>query len=558
MENKAKIIAARREAVIHSYNSAEARNKVAFMEGDEKATFEYIYENQKIDANNIVREFYENNRRVVSVTKKTKVGADGLMIEVAKLMTTHPDDDFVVNPVNARIITGMSNVAWEKDMKEKSPSCFSKHIFHHGQLTKADLKHLSNALIIVDEIDSGDKEYQLLHKTLKDSGVLDVNYMEEKNIRFMFISATMIKELYDLYKWGELHNLYCMTIPSSYIGHIDFLHMGIIQDFYPLNTSSNANKWIKEDILDYYKNEYRVHLVRINKKMGNIIQNECIRSGILYRDHTSADRLTDIEIYELFKKPLTNHVVLGIKGFFRRANLIPNDWKKRIGATHEMYTKKVDNTVQIQAFPGRMTGYWRYIIEGGHKIGPYRTSIKAIQEYEATYNSPFGCNSYTSSGFKKDRGMITLQTATFVTHHNIIGIVPTSIPQPTDSEFERGHQVFDTQAENEIYAKQHGATRKTTYTTDEKNFKQCSTSTYGVHSLEDIIKFTKSPNPCSNLDKAASDVPLGGYAYRRYVCYRDVTNINTECFVTIWAKRIRPVAPVVNTDAVVEIPILSE
>jgi hypothetical protein len=200
MENSAKIIAARREAVIHSYNSAESKNKLAFMEGDEKATSEYIYENQKIDANNIVREFYENDRRVVSVIKKTKVGADGLMIEVAKLMTTHPDDGFVVNPVNTRIITGMSNVAWEKDMKEKSPSCFSKNIFHHGQLTKSDLKHLTNSLIIIDEIDSGDKEYQLLHKTLKDSGLLDVDYMKEKNIRFMFISATMIKELYDLYR----------------------------------------------------------------------------------------------------------------------------------------------------------------------------------------------------------------------------------------------------------------------------------------------------------------------------------------------------------------------
>jgi hypothetical protein len=162
--------------------------------------------------------------------------------------------------------------------------------------------------------------------------------------------------------------------------------------------------------------------------------------------------------------------------------------------------------------------------------------------------------------------MITLKASTFVTHHNIVGIVPVDIPQPYDSEFERGYQVFDTQAENEIYAKQHGAHRETTYITDENNFKQCSTSTYGVHSLDNIIKFTKSPNPCSNLDKAASDVPLGRYAYRRYVCYRDITDITTECFVTIWAKRIRPapvapvapVTPVVNTDVVVEIPILSE
>jgi CRISPR/Cas system-associated endonuclease/helicase Cas3 len=195
------IISARRDYVIKAYESAKAENYQRFLEGDDKATAEYIFPNQIKDANEIVYKFYKKNTHVVSIQKKTKVGADGLMIEIAKLLTTHIDDNFVVNPANVRIITGMSNAGWEKDMIDKAPSCFKDKIFHHGKLLRADLMNISNGLIIIDEIDTGDKEYQVLHTTLKDAGILDVAHMKKHNNRILFISATMIKELYDLYCW---------------------------------------------------------------------------------------------------------------------------------------------------------------------------------------------------------------------------------------------------------------------------------------------------------------------------------------------------------------------
>uniref|UniRef100_A0A6C0CJ43 Uncharacterized protein n=1 Tax=viral metagenome TaxID=1070528 RepID=A0A6C0CJ43_9ZZZZ len=463
-EELKELISATREDVLQSYNSAKATNRRLFLEGDDKATAEYIYANQMEDAIKIVDEFYKNNRRVVSIQKKTKVGADGLMIEIAKLMTTHIDDSFIVNLANVRIITGMSNAGWEKDMKDKAPGCFKEKIFHHGQLQKADLINLCNSLIIIDEIDTGDKQFQKLHGILKEAGLLDVKNMKEHNNRFVFISATMIKELYQLYRWGDLHNLYKMTIPESYIGHKDFLEKGIIKEFYPLDeytytcnlndckfethiTSElkkhmkkdhnlkdenleekmetcnstkilNADKWLQEDVLNNYGNDYRVHIVRLNEKIVNVVQNACIQKGVEFKNHTSADRLSDSEIKEFFKEPLTQHIVLGVKGFFRRANLIPNRWKLRIGATHELYTKIVDNNVQIQGLSGRMTGYWRSDIEKGHKTGPHRTSIRAVQEYEKSYNDPYGLNSYRSSGFiKKDGRLISIEPTMFSIEH---------------------------------------------------------------------------------------------------------------------------------------------
>ena len=136
-----------REIVLHSYKTALYMNKERFMNGDQHATSEYIYPNQMFDALMVVNKFYHDKRRVISVQKKTKVGADGLMIEIAKLMATHPDDSFVVNSRDVRIITGMSNKSWENDMIEKSPSCFQKKIHHHGQLFKSDLNSMKNGLL---------------------------------------------------------------------------------------------------------------------------------------------------------------------------------------------------------------------------------------------------------------------------------------------------------------------------------------------------------------------------------------------------------------------------
>ena len=434
MSSQTELISSRREEVLQSYKSAEATNRRSFLEGDDKATAQYIFPNQMEDANNIVDKFYKNKRHVISIQKKTKVGADGLMIEIAKLLTTHIDDEFVVNAANVRILTGMSNAGWEKDMIDKAPSCFKDKIFHHGKLSRAELQNIHNGLFIMDEIDTGDKEFQVLHTTLKEAGVLDVKHMKEHNNRFVFISATMIKELYDLYRWGDLHELYKMTIPDSYFGHKDFLEEGIVKEFYPMSSKENADKWLREDIIVNYNTDYRVHIVRVTTKTVDVVHNACIRNGVAFRNHTSTERLSDDEINEFFKKPLYQHIVLGVKGFFRRANLIPNTWKLRIGATHEFHTKVVDNNVQIQGLTGRMTGYWRDYIEGGHKTGPHRTSIKAIEEYEKTYLDPFGINSYQTSGFKKKKGKVSADPTMLSSKHiqNLEAVALLVADDPTD------------------------------------------------------------------------------------------------------------------------------
>lgn len=530
MQDSSELISARREDVLQAYNSAWATNHRLFLEGDDKATAEYIFPNQIEDANNIVDKFYKNNRRVISIQKKTKVGADGIMIEIAKLLTTHIDDKFVVNPANVRILTGMSNAGWEKDMIDKAPTCFKDKIFHHGKLSRSDLTNLRNGLIIIDEIDTGDKEFQVLHNTLKEAGVLDVKHMEEHNNRFVFISATMIKELYDLYRWGKLHELYKMTIPTSYIGHNDFLEKGIVKEFYPLNSKESANKWVQEDILNNYGTDYRVHIVRLstNGKIKNVdmVQNACIRNGVIFRNHTSAkeERLSEDEIKEFFKEPLTRHIVLGVKGFFRRANLIPNKWKLRIGAMHELYTKIVDNNVQIQGLVGRMTGYWRADIETGHKTGPYRTSLKAIEEYEKTYLDPFGTNTYQTVGFKKKRGKV-LADPTMLSSKHIQNLEAIDLPTLKDEHVDTNlYRIYDDEDVVRDVCKILGYSYVKAKP-NEDGFRETSLRTgKRVVSLNEAVKY---------VPKAQGGGGGGLQSRRYYPCYVDQSDNTTLRFVVI-------------------------
>ena len=391
-----------REIVLSDYQSAKNKNKELFITGDVKVSSEYIFPNQKEDATIICDQFYKRPIRVISIVKRTKVGMDGLMIEIAKIMSTHPDNDFVLHRNNIFFITGMSNISWENDMKDKIPSCFKDNVYHHGKLQrlKSKLPNIKNTIIILDEIDNGDKEDQKLHIILKESCILDMKYMEENNIRFVFVSATMINELRDLYKWGNKHYTHYMTIPNNYIGHKEFLELGIIQEYYPINDDESAKKWVQEDILDNYGLDYRVHIVRTDEKNKDFIFNACIRNNILFKNHTSTERISHEELSNIFNN-ISNHLVIVVKGFYRRANLIPNEWKKKIGATHERYVKKYDTNVQVQGLPGRMSGYWKDELLNGHKTGPHRTSIAAINEYENFYKDPFGKIKYSTANSKK-------------------------------------------------------------------------------------------------------------------------------------------------------------
>lgn len=106
-----------------------SKEKPQYKDLDDRATREYVFPNQIDDALAILNIFFRTKARGVSVQKKTKTGADGLMIEIAKLFATHEDESFMIDPANMRIITGMSNCKWERDFIDRAPECLRKNVY---------------------------------------------------------------------------------------------------------------------------------------------------------------------------------------------------------------------------------------------------------------------------------------------------------------------------------------------------------------------------------------------------------------------------------------------
>ena len=521
-----------REIVLNDYQSATKKNKESYITGDVKASSEYIFPNQKEDATIICNKFYETHVRVISIVKRTKVGMDGLMIEIAKNMTTHSDNNFVLDRNNIFFITAMSNKSWEDDMKDKIPACFKDNVYHHGKLQrlKTKLRNIKDAIIINDEIDSGDKEDQKLHLILKESGILDMKYMEENNIRFVFVSATIINELRYLYKWGNKHYTHYMTIPDNYIGHKEFLELGIIQEYYPINDDETAEKWVHEDILQNYGLDYRVHIVRTDEKNKDFIFNACIRNNIEFKNHTSDDRISHKELSDIFNN-ITNHLVIAVKGLLRRADLIPNKWKMKIGATHERYVKKYDTNVQVQGLPGRMSGYWKDVILNGHKTGPHRTSIDAINEYEEFYKNPFGEIKYSTTGSKKlfvnPKNIQNLEIINHVKETPLIKIFNkfTDI-KPWFNKYDENKPWFD---ENRKCIKEGPRIKKP----DSNGFYMCITQT----DKEQKVRDTEHFNEIEKLNKWGFRKGKIDNLYRCYPCYRDINDINSLEWWFVYYKK---------------------
>lgn len=515
-----------RHIVLRDYKRATEDNDERRVEGNAKAGVEYIYKNQREDAFKICHRFYRTQYRAISIVKRTKVGMDGLMIEIAKNMTTHPDDDFVLDRRNVFFITGMSNVSWEEDMKEKMPKCFKDNIYHHGKLQRLTekLNGIKNALIIIDEIDCGDGEDQKLHKMLRDSNVLDMNYMEENNIRLVFVSATMINELKNLKKWGEKHWSYTMTIPDNYIGHNQFLEMGIIQEYYPVNDNESANKWVQEDIWVNYGTDYRVHIIRTDEKNKKFIENACKTNNIEFKNHTSKkdDRISHKDLEKIFDN-ITKHVVIAIKGFYRRANLIPNKWKMKIGATHEKYTIKGDTNVQVQGLPGRMTGYWGNEIMNGHKTGPHRTSVEAIKEYEEFFKNPLESSKikYTTNCSREN-----------FMHPKLIKHLKEVKEKKGEKADEPGIIRFDTQEQGlawfNKYLKRPGLDGPNKY--NEENFKN------GFYQ-DSNVKRVLSPSELFNIRMNWANDKQRLCPYRLRPCYRDLTDNKTMEWWLIYGNK---------------------
>jgi hypothetical protein len=179
-----------------------------------------------------------------------------------------------------------------------------------------------------------------------------------------------------------------------------------------------------------------------------------------------------------------------------------------------------------------MTGYWRADIEAGHKTGPHRTSIKAIEEYEKTYLDPFGTNSYQTAGFKKKKGKVSANP-TMLSSKNILNLEAVDLPPVMDEIVDVNlYRIYsDENAVREV-CKILGY-RFVLAKDNDDGFKETS-----LRSEKRVVSLVEAVNYVPKSQGGGG----GGLQSRRYYpCYTDTTNNASLRFVVIIEPSIDPV-----------------
>jgi hypothetical protein len=295
--------------------------QLAEKEFKEKNNKEYIYHNQKETAQNIINEFFINDKKAVSLVALPQVGKTGTFLYTAYLASTYDDNNKVISPENIFIITGMSDREWQKQTENDMIDSFKKNVFHHGKLSKFGKKIKEkdgqNILIIIDECHiatrKGQEMDEIFRDILKITDKKDIN--EIKNLKFLNVSATPGSVLRSMEKWGkENHSIVYIKPSTIYVGFRLFLDQERLFDSDEINKDYLYNTILKIINLRY-KDNPKFHIFRTNnlEKIG-MIEEFCKKLGYkCYHHNSNSRRNFDEEI----KKIPENHTFVIIKGFYR-------------------------------------------------------------------------------------------------------------------------------------------------------------------------------------------------------------------------------------------------
>ena len=390
-----------REEMQESFDHAMKKMARRVRKGDPYATKQYVWQNQVDDAQAILHMLFTMQLVFISVIKQPKLGCNGLMFELIRLVCTHNNDDTYIPPENVYILTGMSNTEWVDTIKEDCPDIVRDNVYHRPKiggkgkdaLSISELKGKKNLLLIIDEVDvatKAQKKKQTIHMALEAAGILDMNYMRENNVRIVAISATICKELRAMKKFGsEYADSYTMTKPREYFGVEDMQDRGILKQAPPIRSVVQMERFIKTNGIEHFgENDPRVHIVRGTKKTRDFVQGACDNLGIKMYDHEHHSKLSHDDLKSIF---LTRkHVVIFLKNMFGRADYIPNEMKVKIGFWLDKHVSENSRNanVQLQAGIGRMSGFYKSVVEAGHTMGYIFTNLSSVREYIAFYNNP--------------------------------------------------------------------------------------------------------------------------------------------------------------------------
>jgi hypothetical protein len=527
--------------MMRAYYAAKL-NEVKLKRGEDK---ELVYENQKDAAVEICRELFDKGKTIVTLIAEPQVGKTGAFLETAFLACTHPSDTHIVDPSNIFIITGMSDNDWHKQTKDDMLEPFKRRVYHRGRLNTQDrqdgfytsLAHAKNALLIFDECHIGNGKEHQISVMLRDLGLLNLSVLKERNIKILDVSATPGATLNDTLTWGEKnHSAIILKSSSAYTGFRHFIADKRLHESYDLTDEKELEKLVTFVRTTYTQPLW--HVIRLpSKSRKNTdllakIQRICAREGWHAESHSSVDRVDDLD-YHMGTRPKSHRFLL-IKEFWRAGKRLNDTF---IGIVHDAPTEDVN--VAAQGLAGRLCGNDKkrglgapHVFSNTELIKQYIAWIDAKGDFSKV-------KKYTSAQLTIKNGRVKKSRETFAHESNLL--MDDTIPNPDENpEFDHGYSQFKTQEENDTFAMKYGAKRLAHYEKDAEGFQICSTNESPHRcSFEEIKHLTSAKNFRSHFDKNVDDLAINETAQRKYVCYKDIKDINSVVYITRWIKRLR-------------------
>lgn len=234
-------------------------------------------------ANDIYNNYKYNNKVISLVVAESEIGKTGIIQALTREFIYNND----IEPANILLFTGLSSCEWLRQTENRFIEMIRPNIFHTIKKFTDFIKEKRDLLIILDEIHLIPELKNNLSIRFKECGLLDINNLIERNIKFIQISATPNTILAELYKWDRYNfNIFVIKPPDNYIGINKLLKDGKILEYKSLLSIDNVRE-IREIIDNKYKNNYKYHLIRIhtNQKDNKIIMdniNEVFNNETFY------------------------------------------------------------------------------------------------------------------------------------------------------------------------------------------------------------------------------------------------------------------------------------
>jgi len=319
-----------------------------------------IFDNQDKCGEEICKVFKNKsiiNCLVYGMTQTGKTGCMTSCIQHYCLSNLIPID-------NIYIITGLSDIEWKKDTKNRMPESINSRVFHRANLTKTflkDIKKKKNILIIMDEIQIACEENQTINRIFKECGFYDLDLLLEYDIKLIQFSATPDGNINDILDW-KLHSAKVKLEPGeNYYGTKEALEQKRVKQFKDLTNINNILE-LKTYIEEKFTNS-RYHLIRVPNKRENVngtnnqdivISNfkKVFSNGYKYNKNYLKPKKGDIN--DILNKKPVKHTFIFYCEILRCAK---TQYKEYIGVSYERFNNNPNDSSIIQGSFGRLTGY---------------------------------------------------------------------------------------------------------------------------------------------------------------------------------------------------------